>query len=246
MASHAIIHGLNYEHTSNAQLNGCDTDAERLSELISPYVDTKEVHTLYKRNRGSEILRRINQAARWTHKENVEMVFISFSGHGVRFRQPDDDDDEPIEGICPSDFKKKGVITDEQLRDALCAFHHSTTVYLVIDCCHSGDILNLRYRWDARNHRMTTHEDEEQPDALCIALSGCKQNQTSADAYNVLGKGQYGGALTSCLVEFLQENKRPSVFHMLSNVQQTLEKKRFEQVPVLSSNERLSDHQFLA
>lgn len=219
MTSHAIIHGLSYEHTSDAQLNGCDTDAERLSELISPNVDTKEVHTTYKCNRGSEILRRINQTARRTHKENVEMVFISFSGHGVRFRQPDDDDDEPLEGICPSDFKKKGVITDKQLRDALC-FPSFYYCQLIMDCCHNGDILNLRYRWDARTHKMTAHGDEEQPDALCIALSGCKQNQTSADAYNVLGEEEYGGALTSCLVEFLQENERPSVFDMLSNVQQ--------------------------
>ena len=36
-----------------------------------------------------------------------------------------------------------------------------------------------------------------------LTLSGCMDDQTSADAFNVMGDGRYSGAMTSCLLKVL-------------------------------------------
>lgn len=241
MASHAIIHGLNYENFPNARLHGCDTDAHRLEKLVSQYVDSVETHTEYNQNTGVRIVDRLHHIADWTQKENVETVIISFSGHGVR--------SQGTESICPSDFRANGTITDKHLHEILCKFHEKTTVYLIMDCCHSGDILNLRYRWVIDNNDCTCIQENEcytKPEALCISLSGCRKEETSADAYNVLDEGKFGGALTSCLVEHLESlneiDELPTVFHLVRCINKKIHKKEFDQTPVLSSNIKLCDN----
>lgn len=81
----------------------------------------------------------------------------------------------------------------------------------------------------------------QQGDAILI--SGCQDNQTSADAY--LG-GKYQGALTCLLVETLREsNWNISYKKLIANVNQKMDKMRFTQNPQLEAKSSLFDKKFL-
>jgi lipopolysaccharide biosynthesis glycosyltransferase len=67
-------------------------------------------------------------------------------------------------------------------------------------------------------------------------------NQTSADAFNIQGDNKYTGALTTCLLSVLKNNKaaKSDVFVLLSALREELRLKRFNQVPKLCSTYNLA------
>ena len=75
-------------------------------------------------------------------------------------------------------------------------------------------------------------------------LSGCRDDQTSADAFGVVpGVSQYSGALTSCLLAALRE--RPPLLDdtlgLLEEVRNRLRVGGFEQVPQLCTSYELDE-----
>ena len=68
-----------------------------------------------------------------------------YSGHGLR--QPDfnkDEDDGFDETICPVDFRKAGLILDNDLNSLIVRpLKHGVTLHAIVDACHSGTILDL-------------------------------------------------------------------------------------------------------
>ena len=75
--------------------------------------------------------------------------------------------------------------------------------------------------------------------ANVLSISGCRDNQTSADAYNVLGDKRYSGALTSCLLQVmktLDHKTNNNIFEIMKALQIKLAESGFDQVPELLSN----------
>ena len=76
---------------------------------------------------------------------------LSFSGHGSQvYDRNRDEKDGKDECILPSDFKRIGVITDDRFQQLLNMFWEGTKVVciLVFDCCHSGTIRDLTYKYE--------------------------------------------------------------------------------------------------
>jgi len=76
-------------------------------------------------------------------------------------------------------------------------------------------------------------------------LSGCRDNETSADAYFEGGvlKNKYEGALTHCLIQYIEEtlfssstNNNITFSELLKNVNHLLKKYNYEQNSQMSSN----------
>ena len=69
------------------------------------------------------------------------------AGHGTKLvDQSGDEDDGYDEALVPLDFRESGMILDDDLFDILIA-RLSDGVHMVslMDCCHSGTILDLPY-----------------------------------------------------------------------------------------------------
>lgn len=109
------------------------------------------------------------------------------------------------ETILPSDFGRQGEIVDDLLRrrlvDTLPAGAKLTAFF---DSCHSGTVLDLRYNWldaDARSKypsiQKTEFKSVTDTKAQVLMLSGCRDAQTSADAYL---DNRYCGATTQAFL----------------------------------------------
>ena len=83
--------------------------------------------------------------------EPGDAIFCHYSGHGCSI--PDQDGDEADgmdEALCPIDFKKSGVLRDDDVFATLIApLQSGVTMTCVMDCCHSGSILDLPYEFKA-------------------------------------------------------------------------------------------------
>lgn len=75
-----------------------------------------------------------------------------------------------------------------------------------------------------------------------ILISGCRSNQTSADAYI---NGSYNGALTYCLVQLLEQNPRISYRDLVERLNQLMVQGRFTQSPELNCDSRYFEQLFL-
>lgn len=88
-----------------------------------------------------------------------DAVFIQFSGHGGRvLDSPIDSEAESYdEVIVPSDYTVSGLIRDTLIFKTLLApMRHGVTVTILIDCCDTGMVLDLPYRWNTKNDRHDT------------------------------------------------------------------------------------------
>ena len=74
------------------------------------------------------------------------MLYFHFSGHGVQEHdKPSQEKDGVDEALQPLDFQTEGNVSDKFIRSQLVdALPSGVTLYAVLDCCHSGDMMDLR------------------------------------------------------------------------------------------------------
>jgi len=92
-----------------------------------------------------------------------DAIFLHYSGHGTKL--PDDNGDEDDgydEALVPLDFKSAGMIRDDYLYDIIVkALPSGVHVVAVMDCCHSGTVLDLPYVFKANGeYRRMEIEDK--------------------------------------------------------------------------------------
>jgi hypothetical protein len=250
MTKHAILFGINYTETSSARLKGCVNDVLNMKTLLSSdmymFDDIKVFTDQDRVNRTTAcgILQEMNNLASRSWKESLEVAWIHFSGHGCSVRDlTGDEKDGMDECIIPSDFMKSGVVSDDYIRNTLRNFNPKTKVICVFDCCHSGTMGDLKYRYIDTKHPPLVEHDGEPCKSPIIMFSGCKDEQTSADAYNVNNAHKYSGAMTSCLItSLLNLGNRPveiKIYSLFEELNRTLKSKLFTQIPQLCSSYEL-------
>ena len=176
--------------------------------------------------------------------KNYKNVFIHFSGHGVGITdRNNDEDDGRDEAICPVDYQKSGVITDDLLKKIFKYFNPNTKVTCVFDCCHSGTIGDLKYKLTDKN-KVVISNTSKACDSNIVMISGCRDNQTSADAFNVSGNRQFSGAMTSCLLECVKYRRivkgQVDACTLVNDVRSLLKKKGFSQIPIITSSREIT------
>ena len=240
MKSKAILFGINYVYTPSSRLRGCVNDVKNMGNYLSEkeHYDVVKIYTDEddeKKTRGNSIINKIYKLALDSHRYKLKKVWIHFSGHGCGIDdRTGDESDGKDECILPSDYQQCGVITDDLIKRVLRHFHKNTTVTCVFDCCHSGTIGDLKYVYkNDRNCPEKINKLSKCQSNICL-ISGCMDDQTSADAYNVQGKRQFSGAMTSCLLMVLKDEK--NIHKVIRNLRQLLRQKRFTQYPILSSS----------
>lgn len=72
-----------------------------------------------------------------------------------------------------------------------------------------------------------------------IKLSGCKDDQTSADGF----VHRENGAMTGCIITFFQQHPgKATIGNFLFNIRKMLQSNRFEQIPQMGSNDILDSN----
>lgn len=81
-----------------------------------------------------------------------DAVFLHYSGHGGKVRDDDwgEEEDGFDETLIPIDYMDSGMIRDDYIYDHLVKpFPQGATMTCLMDCCHSGTVLDLPYKFKA-------------------------------------------------------------------------------------------------
>lgn len=232
----AVLFGNNYKAYPENELKGCHNDVRNIAdELVRGNIFCSTDISVHMDGRDDDgtctqagMMRALTDMAAFSRSRKVDLVYVHYSGHGCKTK---DADGRVHECILPSDFEAfegdAGLITDDWLTSWALSFHPRTRLVVVFDCCYSGSDLEV-------------HRDSGRK---LTYLSGCKDNQTSEDAYGVDKKYKHTGAMTTCLVQTLQ--LRPWLFDdtigLHRHLCELLKKDHFSQVPVLKSTHSLED-----
>jgi metacaspase-1 len=266
----ALLIGINYLDTPSSQLGGCINDVIKVKEMLKTKLFFKEANIrLLSDNQKiaankptrENILKSLKQIVNKAKAEKLTKIWIHYSGHGTYSTDTPlvgDEEDGRDECICPCDFKKKGVIKDDELNKVLVQeLPKSVQATVVMDCCHSGSVLDLKHKYLSVEKKHFPfmewilsffYSKKTEPTMNIVCLSGCKDDQTSADAYNLSGKNQWSGAMTWSLLKVLKESDYKICYSdLLSRMRNILKDSQMKQVPQLTSSLPLeSDQVFLA
>ena len=247
----ALLIGCNYTGTSS-QLEGCINDVKNIKNYLTTYGNFDETEiTILSDQRGTDedslptkrnIILAIRKFVTGLPKNKRVILFFHYSGHGSYTADINsDEDDGKDETIVPLDYEDNGFIIDDDLKGMLVdTLSNNVELYSIMDCCHSGTGLDLRYSCkvkstvDGKEYYFVHNKKTQKSEAKVILFSGCKDNQTSADSKIGL---KHQGAMTWAFLEVLKKyNYEPISYKtILHNIQDLLATNEYTQVPQLSS-----------
>jgi hypothetical protein len=254
----ALLIGINYRGTSSA-LRGCiqDVDNMRLYLISKGFARTDITVMTDDTKKRRPTRRNIIMAILELVMSGAEQLFLHYSGHGSWGNDANSDEkDSRDESLVPLDYKKAGMLTDDQLRGLLCLLPTTSRMTVILDCCHSGTGMDLAYSFKETNDwvrekrnkkwfrvqkkvsKMVKDPAYRETPAPVVFISGCMDLQTSADAYE---EGRFQGALTFCLLKVLREHDAtPKTWtELITQLRKLLKSRRYKQIANLTSGQAL-------
>lgn len=252
MTKRAVLVGINYIG-SNAELRGCIDDIADVQHYLLARKYT-EFTVLCDDDSYSSILPTGANIRKALHDAVSKMIagdtlYVHYSGHGAQLPTSVDNKHIELDGfdecICPSDFCQHdsveqchcaaddyGFIRDNELRKLLVDnLPVDCKLRAVFDACHSGSMLDLPYRYAESECVFLESFGEDSLDKDIVLISGCKDNECSADAeFN----GRANGALTHALLATLKSVRRNVTWReLIDKMRQILKAGGYEQNPQL-------------
>lgn len=167
---------------------------------------------------------------------------LHYSGHGSQIPcYRNDEEDGLTEILCPFDLINKdgtwsqNYITDDEISSILNSIESDVVIECFFDCCHSGtatrDLMpNVVYRYIQPSNNVEPRDIVKfnpGKSNKIICWSGCRDDQTSADAYI---DNTFQGAFTAAL---LKNNLSGTREQLYNNVVAFMQQNRFTQAPQL-------------
>lgn len=245
MSKKVLLVGINKYQLPGNNLNGCINDINAIhNELITHYgYQPEQIKML---SDGQATKQGILEALEWLVVDSEEATF-HYSGHGTQF---EDQNGQDIQALCPHDIQDENtVITDKQLHDIFHKIPLSSKLYFIADCCHSGTIdrdlslpINTLHRTMMipkfitvpgvkKSKKKGIGRRQLMVSSRHVLLSGCMDDQTSADAYF---EGKPHGALTYAFTKHLEKNRQVNWTNMHAQIVPWLKNNGFHQTPQLS------------
>jgi metacaspase-1 len=253
-----LLIGINYVGTTS-ELSGCINDTENLKQLLlkNRYFDVTQLTFMSDKQSGllypskENILTQLNNLVTFCNNNQSKSIFlfVAYSGHGSTVRDTNgDESDHQDEVLCPADYSTNGYIVDDYLKKSFInQLGSNVTLVILIDACHSGTVLDLKYNYtcDVKN-RYTTQGVESDTKCQIVMISGCTDVQTSADAYlpdNVTKVKEYQGAMTASFIT----NYDPAITvkDLVLKMQKWLKSNKYTQVPQVSSGQLINVSTYL-
>ena len=233
----ALIICSNYYGTSS-QLSGCINDGNHLKSFLIDRAGYSAQNILMLADDGininptkKNILDAFNQLISKAVNEGFTELWISYSGHGSYLTDyTGDEKDGHDEVICPVDYESAGFINDDYIyTNLVCKLPATATLFSLMDCCNSGTVYDLPYLYTSS---FITNNSNQTHVAKVCCISGCRDDQTSADAYI---NNNYEGAMTwSFLNAMANANYNIKLVDLCKNMRILLSSSSYTQVPQLS------------
>lgn len=257
MGNRALLVGVNRYRLSGSDLRGCINDVTNVRDVLLKYFGfkVKDIRVLVdERATRAGILKRLE----WLVKNAAagDRLLFHFSGHGsqIRDRSGDELKDRMDEILCPHDMDWDGTyILDDDLEALFSGLPKDVRLEVLLDCCHSGTgtrgevragllpeeervmsrflmppmDIRMREEVDLPVHRIAPPSNPRSH----VLFSGCRDNQTSADAY--IG-GTYNGAFTYFFCKHLRKRGGDiSRADLLKHLRASLSYEGYDQIPQL-------------
>lgn len=240
-----LLIGINYIDSSQNALNGCINDVKNVKNLLNKYYPNCKQFKVLTDNSANVSLKptrkNIIDSINWLVKDlkKGDSVYFHYSGHGgltLDFNK--DEKSETDSCIYPINNGKIEMIIDDELKKLLVnRIPLGSKCFAVLDCCHSGSGLDLRFNVNCPiPDKLTITQDTNYPNTKgsVIFLSGCLDTQTAADTVNSVNEPT--GALTNALLDTWNTYGVSIKFkHLLWDVRNLLQTRGYEQIPQLSS-----------
>ena len=234
----AVLVGVSYTGTSY-ELKGTVKDVELMRNLLcdkfgfpgdSILVLTEESDDASRVPTRENLL----QAMRWLVAgcDAGDSLVFHFSGHGVqKLDTAGDEVDGYNEALCPLDFEDKGKILDDEINETIVRpLGPGVKLHAIIDTCHSGTILDLRYLcrlsrtgyWQWENH-VRPGKPKGTNGGLAISISGCNDDQKSSES-SVQGFSDTAaiGAMTDSFIRAVESEPGTTYGRLLSAMRATI------------------------
>lgn len=250
MVQKALLIGINYVGTKS-ELRGCVNDVVNVKRFLMEHKSFKDDQIrmmteasdhVHNQPTRANIIAAIKELVKDNTSES--RLFLHYSGHGGwRYDYNREETDGRDETICPVDYAKSGVIVDDELHRILVnSLVEGAKLFCLFDCCHSGTVLDLKYNYkvsmepNQNKYTINTVKKYRPTSGTVVTISGCKDDQTSADAY--LQK-RFQGALTCCFLQSykeLKEQSKPITYkRMMKRILIKCRTGNFTQIPQLCS-----------
>lgn len=232
----ALLIGVNYRNTEN-ELEGCIDDVLNIKELLVTKYGFNERDIWMLTDDTSTKPTKVNMlnAMRSLFLCGAETLYLHYSGHGTSIQCHEGTETDGLdECIVPIDFRQSGFIIDNDIKDLANQIPSTSTLVSVFDACHSGTAMDLRYTTTlgGSGPSIVVDRAHSRTDARIVYLSGCRDDQTSADAVE---EGEHQGALTYAYLQVLRrDGYHPNYVELLKDVRVELRALGFTQIPQLA------------
>ncbi|KAM1233014.1 hypothetical protein EV1_002690 [Malus domestica] len=180
--------------------------------------------------------------------QSGDSLVFYFSGHGST--QPDysmDEIDGIDETVCPVDFETEGMIIDDEINATIVRpLPHGAKLHAIIDACHSGTVLDLRFLCRINREGHYVWEDHQfsptykgTSGGIAVSISSCDDHQKSADTTALSGDTSTG-ALTYSFIQAADNNRGSTYGFLLNAMRHKIREAKtgVEMEPQLTSSER--------
>jgi len=244
-----LLIGINYIEDTSNKLDGCINDVKNIKTLINKIhpkcnqfkILTDDSTNLVEKPTRQNIIDGIN----WLVKDlkRGENVYFHYSGHGGLTVDLNNEEKSGMDScIYPICGKNIEMILDDELKSLLAnKIPVGSKCLAVLDCCHSGSGLDLRYNIQCPIYGKLIVSQEnkyEKTIGSVIFLSGCMDSQYSADTVNNIGEPS--GALTNALIDVWNTYGTDiKLKYLLWDIRKLLQERKYEQIPQLSCGNNL-------
>jgi len=265
----AVLIGINYVGT-RAQLRGCHTDVMSMRALLrSLGFEDSNIRVLMDDGRHENPTRaNITAALHWLVRDARpgDVFFFHFSGHGAQQEDPQGlEEDGMNETILPTDFKRAGMITDDEIsRVIVHPLPEGCKLTALLDSCHSGTgnappscgkrVIRLQDstcrsrgcvldggKTPTPTTRLPTSSSS--PAAKTLEPRQTRATRTHDHLVGMSCVRRYGapaGAMTTAFIDALRANPCPTYPELIAAMSQSLRRRGFQQRPQLSSTQRFT------
>lgn len=240
----ALLVGINYIATPSIRLNGCIDDIKNMSNmLIDAYsYDKKNIYMLRDDQPDSSILpTRANILQRLkaliAESSKLEEIWFHYSGHGAQIKDTNRDEVDGMDDvIVPCDYNTTGFIVDDDFFSII--KNTKCRTILMFDSCHSGTVSDLQWSFEYKSgitYQRTLNNRQYISNPNIYMMSGCKDNQTSADVYDNI-KQEYFGAFTNAFLTCLRNSGHNiKMLELYRNICVYLVENGYAQKPIFST-----------
>ena len=247
--------GINY-HGQRGELQGCVNDSTNFLQFAKSRFGRHIVYrrqlvdTLPKRHprhpTKRNVVRELKRAVQLCRRQHITHLWIHYSGHGGQRRDRSRDERDRLdETLLPVDYASSGSIADDWLlAQVVHRVPPRTQLFGLIDACHSGSMLDLRFGLepvaDRRfRRRLANRKASQRPRALMI--SGCRDHRYSYDTWD----RTYGacGAMTAAFLRQAIRRRKAPLARIVRGMRAELRARGYPQIPQVSASRPLRGHE---